>query len=205
MTPNFSLWNVWDGKSGTVVTFFATTTGLQRINKGDHEMIAEMLSDLKIPKDKVKDWKVRPFATDYLSDDLDSKDWEDRWQPSYEVTVQMSAPVKFKPSARPTTGTLASDETWDDDEPVPPTCTVVVDFKREADQQRFDPAVKQLSKELTVERGKALDRQILVSMPAGAAFFKKGAKLAVSVERLAHEFGGTTQWRDRYGEEEDEE
>jgi len=203
MAPNFNLWNAWLDKAGTTLTFFATSTGLQRINKGTPEMIREMLHDLGCPNDQVKDWSVRPFATDYISVDLNTDDWRDRWNASYQLKVHMKAPVKFSAPSAPTkylVDNLSGDDTWEGEKPVPDTCLVVADFPGDAERERFEPAARAKSKDLTVEKSPAHDRQALISMRAGESFFKQGARLAVTAEALVHEFGGTTQWRGRFRE-----
>lgn len=197
---NFSLWNARADSSKTSVTFFATSAGFQRINRGTSKMVAEMLNDLGVPSDRVKDWSVLPFATDYLSDDLNTDDWRDRWLTSYEVTVRMSGPIAFKAPSKYLIESLAADKTWTGDEPAPQWCTVVADFPSESERPRFEQAVTGRSPDLKVEQSRAHDRQTLVSIPAGEAFFKGGAKLALSIEHLAREFGGTTHWRDRFGD-----
>jgi hypothetical protein len=200
VAENFNLWNAWADEGRTRVTFFATSTGFQRINRGTKEMISEMLSDLGCPHDQIKDWSVKAFATDYLSVDLHTKDWEDRWNHSYEVKVRMKRPVKFSTPNKYLVENLSGDETWDGEEPVPDTCVVVADFPSETERERFERAARSKSKDLTLEKSPAHDRQTLISMPAGEAFFIKGAKLAVGIERLVHEFGGTSQWRGRFTE-----
>ena len=202
---NFTLWNAWADAAGTTVTFFATSAGFQRINRGTPKMIGEMLKDLGCPNDQVKDWSVKAFATDYLSDDLDTDDWRDRWNASYEVKVRMNAAVKFSAPGEYLVDNLSGDKTWDGAEPAPDTCVVVADFPTEAERERFEPRAQGKSKDLKIEKSAAHDRQALISMPAGESFFKQGARLAVTTEALVHEFGGTTQWRDRFGQEEDSE
>jgi hypothetical protein len=164
-------------------------------------MIGEMLHDLGCPNDQVKDFTVRPFATDYISVDLHTDDWHDRWNASYELKVRMKQPIKFSASSDPNqylVGNLSGDDTWEGERPAPNACLVVADFPSDAERQRFEPAARAKSKDLKVETSSAHDRQTLVWMPADESFFEQGAKLAVSIEALTGEFGGTNQWRGRF-------
>ena len=96
---NFTLWNAWADPAGTTVTFFATSAGFQRINRGTPKMIGEMLKDLGCPNDQVKDWSVKAFATDYLSDDLDTDDWRvpslAAWREYLAVKPELGVPALY--------------------------------------------------------------------------------------------------------------
>jgi len=199
---NFTLWNAWIDAHRTTITFYATSGGLQRINQGTPEMVKEMLDDVGVPKAEVKEWKLDAFATDYLSDDLDSEDWEDRWQASWQVQVQLSRPIDFKPKSMDLVDSLASDRTWKGEEPLPPVAMVIADFGDAQTTQK----VRQL-----LSSGKALpsvpgmeviespahQNQLLITVPASKSFFEGGAEQAAKVEEICQKQGGTTHWRKR--------
>jgi hypothetical protein len=199
---NFTLWNAWIDAHRTTITLFATSEGLQRINKGTPEMVKEMLDDIGAPKADVSGWKVDAFATDYLSDDLDSEDWEDRWQASWEVQVQLKRAIDFKPKPMDLVESLASDSTWKGEEPAPPKAMVVADF---GDRQTTQNAQQLLTSEkarpavqgLEVIESPAHENQLLVTLPAGKSFFESHATAAVKIEEICQQQGGTTHWRER--------
>lgn len=160
-------------------------------------MLQEMLNDLGVQNAQVSSWKIDAFATDYLSDDLESDDWRDRWQASWEVHVELGRPIEFMP--RHTDLSLASDSTWKGDEPAPPKVMLVADFPDTADMERARQALESKpAAGIEVTESPANERQLLITL-AGKAFFEKGAKPAVDAEELCQRHSGTTHWRDRAG------
>jgi hypothetical protein len=198
---NFNLWNAWIDGDRMTITFFATSCGLQRINKGTPEMVKEMLGDIGASKAEVSGWKLEFFATDYVSDDPDSEDWEDRWRASWRVRVQLGRPVDFKPKSMNLMESLASDSTWEGDEAIPSKAVVVADF---ADHQTTQSARPLLTgwaftrvAGVEVIESPGRENQLLITLPASKSFFEGGAARAIQIEEICRGHGGTTHWRDR--------
>jgi hypothetical protein len=230
---NFSLWNLSEDRRARRVTFYATSLGLQQINRGTRGMLHEMLGDLGFPSLDIDDWAVSHAATDYLSDFRDSDDWRDRWLDTWTVEVHLKDAVEL-PERRRQTPTLASDKTWKGDEPAPNSALIVADFPddeklarmqatltalgrshglTEAELAEAAPTisgqqVRQLLDELksrsqdrdagplSFRLSPATEHQLHVLVPANKAFFERGARLALLIESLAEQLGGTTYWRD---------
>lgn len=230
---NFSLWNLSEDLRARRVTFYATSLGLQQINRGTPTMLHEMLGDLGFPSLDIDNWAVTHVATDYLSDFRESDDWRDRWLDTWTVEVHLMGAVEL-PERRRQTPTLASDKTWEGEEPAPNSALIVADFPDDETLARMQAAltalrrshslmevelaeaaprisgrhVKQLSDELKSRSqdrdaaplsfglSPASERQLHVLVPANKAFFERGARLALLIESLAEQLGGTTYWRD---------
>jgi len=94
-------------------------------------MIATMLADMGLLQVDVERWELSRFATDYLSDDLDSDDWRDVWMDTWEIRLWTGRPVRYQPPPPGFVGTVAWDETWGGrGTPPADTCTVIADFGR---------------------------------------------------------------------------
>lgn len=227
----FTLWHHVSDPATRELAFYATAVNVQGIARGTEDMIATMLADMGLLQVKVERWTVSRFATDYVSDDRDSPEWQDVWMDTWAIQVHTGRPVRFAQPAGPGfVGTAAWDETWKGPGGPPDTCTVIADFGRfravevalgvfarlgraeDGDAfvadvhrrlQRVPEAALRALWERQAEEGPLAasacreHRQLHVSMPARAAFFEGGARLARAVEDVARALGGTTQWRDR--------
>lgn len=230
---NFSLWNLSEDPRARRVTFYATSLGLQQINRGTRAMLDEMLRDLGFTSIDIDDWALTHMATDYLSDYRESDDWRDRWMDTWAIEIHLANAVEL-PERRRQTPTLASDKTWEGEERDAPWALVVADCRDDDTLARMKAALKslghspregqgafakgavglsgRLARELSDElktcgenhdaspisfkSSPAADRQLLILMPADRAFFESGARLAVLIEMLAEQLGGSTYWRD---------
>lgn len=138
---NFTLWNLTG--DARRIRFFASSLGLQQINRGTREMLVEMMHDLGFKPVDIDDWAVSHLATDYLSDNRDSEDWEDRWMGTWSVEVHLKDAAAL-PERRRRTPTLASDETWEGKEPAPSAALVVADFKDDDSLKQMKAALDAL-------------------------------------------------------------
>ncbi|MEQ8973150.1 MAG: hypothetical protein RIE73_22445 [Coleofasciculus sp. C1-SOL-03] len=126
---NFTLWSVSLDKKINQLSFFATSTQIQRINKGTEEMMATMLKDLGIPEASFDRWSIDYFLTDYLMDYPPSDDWEDIWSDTSEINLKLLKPINLEVKDTALIRTFARDKSWKG-EPLhfPIKCVVVADF-----------------------------------------------------------------------------
>ena len=89
MLPNFSIWfpGIFN-RASTQLEFMLSPGEIFYINEQefDTQLIANLLMDIDITL-PIKSWSVLPIRTAYLSDFLDSNNWEDIWQLSWKVSV----------------------------------------------------------------------------------------------------------------------
>lgn len=126
---NFILWSVSLEEEKQMVSFFATSVQVQRINQGTEEMIAEMLEDLAASEVSFEQWSIDRFVTDYLVDRPYSDNWRDIWADTCEIKLQLSEPINLNVKDTDISRTFASDKSWNG-EPLqlPVKCVVVADF-----------------------------------------------------------------------------
>lgn len=228
---NFILWNLNSDRGSKRIRFYATSLGLQQINRGSREMLDEMTRDFGFETLAIDDWAVRHMATDYFSDERESDDWRDRWMYTWEVEVHARDAVKL-PTSKGEVPTLAHDKTYGGEEQMPAEALVVADFKHEkALRQLVDTVgtlaapqaletrignaapdlsrtmIRRLSEELAQHRDSqrhmdvvseispSREHQVFVHIPANRAFFQGGAGLAIAIEELVEQLGGSTHWR----------
>jgi hypothetical protein len=229
---NFILWNLNGGRRSKRICFYATSLGLQQINRGSREMLGDMLRDWGFEAVDIDDWAVRHMATDYLSDERDSEDWRDRWMSTWEIEIQAEDAVAL-PARKWEVPTLAHDKTYGGEEQIPAEALVVADFKsekpldqlveilgglgepdggvehriRRAAAEVKPQLVRRLSEELAryraheikagfeYEISQARKHQLFIHIAANREFFEGGASLAVAIEALTEQLGGSTFWR----------
>lgn len=126
---NFILWSVSLEEEKQMVSFFATSVQVQRINQGTEEMIAEMLEDLGASEVSFEQWSIDRFVTDYLVDRPYSDNWRDIWADTCEIKIQLSEPINLNVKDTDLIRTFASDESWNGSPfQLPVKCVVVADF-----------------------------------------------------------------------------
>ena len=126
---NFILWSVSCDGLINKVSFFATPVHVQHIDRGTRNMVVEMLTDLEVPLDGLRQWEVdRRFVTNYLVDD-DNDDWQDVWTPTWEILVGFDRPISVGIGETDLVRTWARDENWNGHLPsFPSECVLVADF-----------------------------------------------------------------------------
>jgi hypothetical protein len=228
----FTLWHPHFDRRRSQFTFYATWVQIQRINRGTREMVRTMLDDMGLEKVAFSGWSLSHFATDFVSDNRDSGDWQDRWMDTCEIRVKTRQAVSFSPPASGFVGTEAFDDTFEDDV-VPDRCVVLARFPGADDARQgfewlrnlersrngeiaHDGLAKQVPARLledvaealgagrpqrraaavSVSRPAGFPQDVELEMPADLDFFESGATLAVLLERVCHELGAATYWRD---------
>lgn len=141
---NFLLWGFSPRKASRDISFFASWVHVQRIHKGTRDMIAEMLKDAGVEDARVKSWEIGRFYTTYMSDNLDSKRWQDIWMETYELRVALDEPAHMRVQDAELVHTWASDSTWkkEEEKDEKKECVVVADFY---DKEALDEADELLS------------------------------------------------------------
>lgn len=131
----YHIWNPWLDSDGKLV-FVVTTADSDQIAKGTSEFVAGLLADLGI-KEKASKWTLEFCRAQYFSEYLDSKNWKDRWQPVWRLTVSFAKPLSAAPKKKAYYETNATDDSWTpkDYHGSKPSahCLIVADFKKEAD------------------------------------------------------------------------
>ncbi|MDY6784812.1 MAG: hypothetical protein SW833_20090 [Cyanobacteriota bacterium] len=126
---NFILWNISYDDKINQLSFFATNTQIQRINKGTHEMISEMLNDLGISEAVFEQWEIDFFVTDYLMDFPLSDNWKEIWSDTWEIKLQLLKSIRLKYPETELVRSFADDATWKGESlQFPVQCIVVADF-----------------------------------------------------------------------------
>jgi hypothetical protein len=126
---NFILWSVSLEEKKQIVSFFATSLQLKRINQGTEEMIAEMLDDLGAEEVSFEQWSIDRFVTDYLVDLPYGENWRDIWAETYEIKIQLSKPINLNVKDTDLIRTFASDESAKGRGlQLPVKCVMVADF-----------------------------------------------------------------------------
>jgi hypothetical protein len=92
-------------------------------------MIAKMLEDMGLRDVAAEGWSIDRFATDYLSDDRESDNWEDIWIDTCEIRIRTPQHVQYEPEAPGFVETFAWDDTWTGEPTVPDRCSVIADFE----------------------------------------------------------------------------
>jgi hypothetical protein len=142
----FILWSASLTETAAELSFFATSTGFKRIQRGTTAMLTDMLAALGLAGVSFRQWEVDYFVTHYLMDEPPSDNWRDIWSDTWEITVQLAAPITL--SMEPTTliRAAAGDTTWQGDDTFHSArCVVVGDFFSSETVAKALPVLSQIS------------------------------------------------------------